>query len=251
VEVIYGRNSVLEALKGRRRVFRVLVADNVKRGGPITDIERAAAAKEVPVQVRPRQQLDTMLRSTNHQGVAAEVEDYPYADIDDILTVAREHKEPPLILLLDTVQDPQNFGTLLRTSEAIGVHGIVLPERRSVQVTPAVCHVSVGACEHLAIVQVTNLVRTIEELKQIGVWIVGLEGVPEAKLYTEFDYSSPVGIVVGSEGFGLSRLTKQKCDELVKLPMRGRISSLNAAVAGSIVLYEVWRQRYGSPVAEA
>lgn len=244
MDVIYGRNAVLEALRGRRRVRKVVFADNIKRGGPIAEIESTALNKGVQVQTAPRSNVDGMARGANHQGVIAEVAPYPYVDLEDIIEHARELKESPLLLLLDTLQDPQNFGSLLRSCEGVGVHGVVLPERRSVEVTPAVCHVSAGACEHMLIARVTNLVRSIEDLKRAGVWVVGLEGLPEAQLYIDFDYTTPVAVVVGSEGYGLSRLTREKCDALVCIPMRGRISSLNAAVAGSVVLYEAWRQRY-------
>ncbi|MCL5256541.1 MAG: 23S rRNA (guanosine(2251)-2'-O)-methyltransferase RlmB [Chloroflexi bacterium] len=246
MDVIYGRNAILEALRGRRRVRKVIFADNIKRGGPVAEIESTALAKGVQVQVLPRSNVDGMARGTNHQGVIAEAAPYPYAGLEDIVERARESRENPLILLLDTLQDPQNFGSLLRSCEAVGVHGVVLPEHRSVEVTPAVCHVSAGACEHMLIARVTNLARAIEDLKKLGVWVAGLEGLPGAQLHIEFDYTAPVAVVVGSEGYGLSRLTREKCDALIRIPMRGRINSLNAAVAGSVVLYEAWRQRYGA-----
>jgi 23S rRNA (guanosine2251-2'-O)-methyltransferase len=146
-------------------------------------------------------------------------------------------------LILDSLQDPQNLGTLLRTAEVVGAHGVIIPRHRAAEITPAVCNASAGAVEHLLVAQVTNLVRTMEELKEGGVWIVAVENLPEAKDYRSVDLNMPLALVVGSEGHGLSRLVRERCDLWIKLPMRGKIHSLNAAVAGSIALYEAWQQR--------
>ncbi len=243
LEVLYGRNAVHEMLcAGRRRCEKVLVAEGVQESGTLSLILALAVQKSIPVQRVPRQQLDS-LGPVNHQGVAAQVGDYPYVDVDDMLDLARKRSEPPFVLILDSVQDPQNLGTLLRTAEVVGVHGVVIPRRRAAQITPAVSNASAGAVEHLLIAQVTNLVRTMEELKGKGVWVVGLESLPEAQYYCEADLNIPLALVVGSEGRGLSRLVRERCDFWVKLPMRGKINSLNVAVAGSIALYEAWRQR--------
>lgn len=245
LEVLYGRNAVHEMLRaGRRRCEKVLVAEGVQESGTLSFILALAAEKSIPVQRVPRQQLDN-LGPVNHQGVAAQVAPYPYVDVDDILDLARQRNEPPFLLLLDSVQDPQNLGTLLRTAEVVGVHGMVIPRHHAAQITPAVSNASAGAVEHLLIAQVTNLVRTMEELKGKGVWIVGLENLPQAQDYREADLNMPLALVVGSEGRGLSRLVRERCDFWIKLPMRGKISSLNVAVAGSIALYEAWRQREG------
>jgi 23S rRNA (guanosine2251-2'-O)-methyltransferase len=173
----------------------------------------------------------------------AEASDYPYASVEQMLALASERDEPPWLLLLDCLQDPQNLGTLLRTAEVLGVHGIVLPERRAVQVTPAVVSASSGASEHLLIARVTNLVRAMNALKQQDVWIAGLEDMPEATPPWQADLRGPMAVVVGSEGRGIRRLVRETCDLSICLPMRGQVNSLNAAVAGSVALYEIARQR--------
>jgi 23S rRNA (guanosine2251-2'-O)-methyltransferase len=173
----------------------------------------------------------------NAQGVALETGDYIYASAEDILRLARTRNEAPFLLLLDHLQDPQNFGTLMRTAEAMGVHGIVIPERRAVAVTPAVSNASAGAVEHMLITKVVNLNRTIDELKERNIWVFGLDGSAETPLIAQANFKGALALVVGSEGEGLSRLTREKCDFLVRIPMHGQIESLNAAVAGSIALY--------------
>jgi 23S rRNA (guanosine2251-2'-O)-methyltransferase len=190
-----------------------------------------------------RKKLDRMGGEVNHQGLAAEVSGYPYSDLPVLLDVASMRNEPPLLLLLDHLQDPQNLGSLLRSAEATGLHGVLIPRRRAAGVTPAVVRASAGAAEHVHIVQVTNVVRAMEWLKAYGVWLAGLDAVPDAQLYTDADLSGPLGLVVGSEGAGLSRLVREICDFLVRIPMQGQVGSLNAAVAGAVVLYEVRRQR--------
>ena len=179
--------------------------------------------------------------SEGHQGVVAEVSGYPYAALDDV--PASRLTRLPLFLVLDCVQDPQNLGTLLRTAEAVGVEGVVIAKDRAAEITPAVVNVSSGATEHLAIAQVTNIARALQTLKESDLWIVGLEDVHGAQDYATVDLRGPLAIVVGSEGQGIRRLVRETCDVLVKLPMRGAVSSLNVAVAGSIVLYETLRQR--------
>ena len=175
--------------------------------------------------------------------MAIEAGEYPYATLDDCLQRAKEVGEPPLLLMLDHLQDPQNLGTLIRTAEAMGVHGIIIPERRSAEVTAAVSNASAGAVEHLLVAQVTNINRTIDELKKDGIWVCGLAGEPEVQPLEEANLAGGLAVVVGSEADGLSRLTREKCDFLVRLPMHGQVESLNAAVAGSIVLYAARRAR--------
>ncbi len=242
-DVLYGRNAVREALRaGRRKVHKLILAQGTKETGIIADMVTLANKSGIPIQRVERQQLDKIGR-VNHQGVAAETSPYPYVELEQILAEPKKKQEMPLLLALDCLQDPQNFGTLLRTAEIVGVHGVVIPKRRAVRVTPAVVNASAGATEHLLVAQVTNLARTLEELKPQGLWIVGLEDVPQAQPYDQSDLKMPLVLVVGSEGQGMHRLVKETCDLLIKLPMRGKIGSLNAAVAGSIALYEVWRQR--------
>lgn len=242
-EILYGRNAVREALRaGRRTFYKLLLAQGVKERGAVTDIVAIAGEREVPIQQVERQRLDG-IGDVNHQGVAAEASPYPYADLDDILAAAEENREMPLLLLLDCLQDPQNLGSLFRTAEIVGIHGVVIPRRRAASITPAVVNSSAGAVEHLLVARVTNLVRTMKAVKNEGLWVVGLEDVPEAQIYHEVDLNVPLALVVGSEGRGMRRLVRETCDFLIKLPMRGKIGSLNAAVAGSIALYEARRQR--------
>jgi 23S rRNA (guanosine2251-2'-O)-methyltransferase len=242
-EILYGRNAVREALRaGRRKIYQLVLAQGTKETGIIADIAALASKSKAPIQRVERQQLDR-LGAFNHQGVAVEAARYPYVELEAILTEADERQETPLLLMLDCLQDPQNFGALLRTAEVAGVHGVVIPKRRAVGITPAVVNSSAGATEHLLVARVTNLVRTMEELKTKGLWMVGLENVPQAQPYHQSDLRMPLALVVGSEGRGMGRLVRETCDTLIRLPMRGKVSSLNAAVAGSIALYEVWRQR--------
>ena len=243
LEILYGRNAVHEALRaGRRRCERLLLAEGVQESSTMTGILRLAAQRSLPIKQVNRRQLDA-LGPVNHQGIAAQMGAYPYVEVEAILALAGQRNEPPLLLLLDCLQDPQNLGTLLRTAEVVGVHGVAIPRHRAAEITPAVSNASAGAVEHLLVAQVTNLVRTMEELKEKGVWIVGLENLTEAQDYHQVDLNMPLALVVGSEGRGLSRLVRERCDLWIRLPMRGHIDSLNAAVAGSIALYEMWRQR--------
>jgi 23S rRNA (guanosine2251-2'-O)-methyltransferase len=243
LEILYGRNAVHETLlAGRRRCEGLLLAEGVRERGTMAQILQLAAERKIPVKQLNRRQLDE-LGPINHQGIAAQVEAYPYVEVETMRELARQRNESPLLLLLDCLQDPQNLGTLLRTAEVVGVHGVAIPRHRAAEITPAVSNASAGAVEHLYVAQVTNLVRTMEELKEQGVWIVGLENLPEAQDYHQADLNMPLALVVGGEGQGLSRLVRERCDLWIKLPMRGKIGSLNAAVAGSIALYEIWRQR--------
>jgi len=242
-ETLYGRNAVYESLRaGRREFYRLLLADTVRAADIIADILTLAERAKVPVERVPRRHLD-WLGEANHQGVALEASEYPYVDVDDILTECARRAEHPFLLLLDLLQDPQNVGTLLRTAEAVGIHGVVIQQRRAVGITPAVVHTSAGATEHLLIAQVPNLPETIERLKDRDIWVVGLEAVRGAQRYDQADLTGPLALVVGSEGEGLRRLVQERCDRMVQLPMAGKVTSLNAAVAGSVVLYEAWRQR--------
>lgn len=241
--VLYGRNAVREALRARRRKLRMLLlAEGVREAGVAELLELAEQAGLRTTQV-PRSALDDLTGGANHQGVALEAGPYPYVDVDRILALAAQRDEQPLLLLLDHLQDPQNVGTLLRTAEVVAVHGVVLPDRRAAAVTPAVVNASSGAVEHLLIAQTTNLVQTIEGLKQHGVWIAGLEDDPRALPFDTQRSDLPLALVVGAEGPGLGRLVREHCDFLLRLPMAGQLASLNASVAGSIALYSLWRGR--------
>jgi 23S rRNA (guanosine2251-2'-O)-methyltransferase len=202
-----------------------------------------AEGASVPVQSVERQDLDKIGGEVNHQGLAAEVSGYPYADLSAVLGIIHETGQPAFLLLLDHLKDPQNLGALLRTAEAVGVHGVVIPHRRAAGVTAAAVRASAGAAEHVHVAQVSNLAQAMERLRGKGIWLAGLEAVANAQLYTEANLSGPLGLVVGSEGRGLARLVRETCDFLVRLPMHGQVQSLNAATAGAIALYEARRQR--------
>jgi 23S rRNA (guanosine2251-2'-O)-methyltransferase len=250
-EWLYGRHAVEEALRaGRRKVFRVLLAEG--GGGRqasdtsrrLAEIEAAARAAGVPVERAPASRLDALTRvGHHHQGVAAEVGPFRYASLADVTGLCRGAGNSALVLLLDSIQDPQNFGALLRSAEAVGVTAVVMLERRQVEVTPAVVNASAGAVEHLQVCLANNLPRAIEALQEAGLWVYALQDEPGAVLYTAADLRGPVGLVVGSEGQGVGRLVRERCDGALALPMVGKVESLNAAVAGSVALYEVLRQR--------
>lgn len=249
-ELLYGRNAVREALRARRRALRRLVISrSVQESGIIADIIRLAEQASVPVERIDRQALDRQLRDANHQGVMLETGPYPYVELDECLQAAADRREPALLLLLDHLQDPQNIGTLLRTAEAVGCHGVVIPGRRAAEITPAVVNASSGAVEHLRVAMVTNLAQTIEELQRTGIWVAGLEQDEAAKDIDTVDLDLPLALVIGAEGTGMARLVRERCDFLVRLPIVGQVGSLNAAVAGSIAIYHAWRQRFRS-VAE-
>ncbi len=238
--MVYGRNPVREVLASGQAVQRLLYSDDHAR--EIQFLVAQASSRGIVAQQVGRAILDQAARGGNHQGIAAELPDRAEASLEEALELAQGRGEPPLLLLLDHLQDPQNFGTLLRTADAAGVHGVVFPEHRAAGVTPAVVRASAGAIEHLLVINAGNLVQAIEELQRKRVWVVGLDQEAEQPFW-EMDASLPLALVVGSEGSGLSRLAKKRCDFLVRIPSRGRVASLNAAVAGSIVLYDVWRRR--------
>jgi 23S rRNA (guanosine2251-2'-O)-methyltransferase len=241
-EWIGGRNPVFETLRARRRhVFQLLVSEGAQEKGRLAEIIDQCQQRKTPVERLPRQRLDKLLGS-NHQGVALEVSGYPYRALQDILVFAHSQQEPALVLVLDALQDPQNLGSLLRTAEGVGVHGVVLPLRQAAAVTPAVVSASSGASEHMLIAQV-NLAQAIETLKAEGIWVVGLENGPQAELPQRLRLDGPLALVVGSEGQGMRPLVRSACDMLMRLPMRGQVDSLNAAVAGSVALYLIWQRR--------
>lgn len=228
---IYGRNPVLEALRaGRAR--RVLVARGVE-GWLLKELERLGA----PYTLVPRIELDTLLRTTHHQGIAAEVEDPPYASLEDALRLAASRKEPPLLVALDGVTDPRNYGAMIRSALALGAHGVVSEERRAAPLSPLALKASAGAALKLPVVKVKNLPRTLKALKEEGLWVYGLD-VRGEKAPWELDYARPLVLVVGSEGEGMRRLVRETCDELFRIPIREEAESLNASVALGIALYQ-------------
>lgn len=240
-EWIYGRNPVYETLQAQRRqAFRLQIAQGVQLKGRLDECLQIARRRKLPVENVPRQVLDRM--ADGHQGIALEVSGYPYQTLADILDRAIEQNEPPFILILDTLQDPQNLGALLRTAEITGVHGVLLPLARTVTITPAVVNASAGASEHLLVAQ-ANLAQSIAQLKEADIWVVGLDSGPEARPPNEVRLDGRLAMVVGSEGQGMRGLVRDSCDLLLRLPMRGKIESLNAAIAGSVGLYLAWQAR--------
>lgn len=240
-EFIYSRNAVYETLRARRRdVFKIQIAEGAQEKGRLAEILQMAKDRHILVEKTPRARLDKIHQ--NHQGVVAEVSGYSYNDVVEILELANRKNEAPFILLLDSLNDPQNFGTLLRTAEAVGVHGVVIPLAHTVEVTPAVVNASSGASEHLLIAR-ANLAQAIDALKEAEVWVVGLDQAGAELEANSRHLKGPLGLVVGSEGEGIRALVRSKCDIVLKLPMRGRIESLNAAVAGSVALYLAYLAR--------
>lgn len=240
-EWITGRNPVFEVLTARRRqIYSLRLSQSAQEKGRLADIVAECTNIGIPIERVSRQVLDNM--TAEHQGVALQTSGYPYSSLDDILAASRERNEPPFVLILDTLQDPQNLGTLLRSAEIVGVHGVLLPYRRTATVTPAVVNASSGASEHLLVAQ-TNLAQAINSLKEENTWIIGLEARPGAQLPSDVSLRGAIALVVGNEARGMRRLTRDSCDVLMQLPMRGNIDSLNAAVAGSITLYLAWQAR--------
>ncbi|NLY76409.1 MAG: 23S rRNA (guanosine(2251)-2'-O)-methyltransferase RlmB [Firmicutes bacterium] len=240
-EQIEGRNPVLEALRAGHPINKVYVFQNGK-SGPMRTIIELARKKGIPVHPVAAQVLDRMAATRNHQGVIAVAAEWKYASIDQILHNSTLNNEPPLIVVLDGVEDPQNLGSIIRSAEAAGAHGIIIPERRAAGLTATVSRASAGAVEYLPIARVTNLTKTIRELKKAGLWFTGIETNGEIELY-QADLSGAIGLVLGGEGRGISRLVAEECDQIVKLPLWGRVNSLNVSVAAGIALYEVRRVR--------
>ncbi len=243
-QYLYGRWSVLESLRaGRRNFQQLLLAEGIDEKGTVEAIQAAGQQRGVDLRRVPRRVIDDLSKNANHQGVALRTGDYPYVDLDAILQTAAGQNEKPFLLILDLLKDPQNAGTLLRVADSVGVHGIVLQERRGVEVTPAVVNASSGAVEHLNVSIVTNLVTAMRHLKEEGVWLVGLDIGPDVMTLDQVDLNRPIALVMGSEGEGLRRLVRETCDMRITIPMRGHVHSLNVATAGSIALYAAWQAR--------
>ena len=243
-EWITGRNPVFEVLRSKRRhVFRLMLLRGVKQDGHLPEILRMARERKVQVVEAQRQQLDTI--DKHNQGMALEASEYPYAALEDLLAHAKASGEAPFFLLLDLIQDPQNLGSLLRTAELMGVHGVIMPSSQSAQITPGVVHASSGGTEHLLVAQY-NLAQAIDRIKQLDdVWVYGLDASPKARPVQQLRLSGGVALVVGNEGEGLRSLVRNKCDDLMSLAQYGKLDSLNAAVAGSIALYLARQARQG------
>ncbi|SNS38736.1 23S rRNA (guanosine2251-2'-O)-methyltransferase [Anaerovirgula multivorans] len=238
---VEGRNPVMEALKSEREIDKILVAKGAKEGS-INKVIGMAKDKGVFIQYVERQKLNEIAESNNHQGVIALVAAYKYTEVEDILEIARRKGEKPFVILLDEIMDPHNLGSIMRTADAVGVHGIVIPKRRSVGLTATVAKTSAGAIEYVPVAKVSNIAQTIDKLKQEGLWIVGADMSGDKDYYHE-DMKDAIALVIGNEGKGISRLIKEKCDFLVKIPMVGKVASLNASVAAATLMYEVFRQK--------
>lgn len=238
---VEGRNSVIELLESGRDINKIFVAKGEKHGS-INKILALAKEHKVIVTEVERSKINSMSQTNNNQGVIAIVPPFNYCEVDDILNFAKEKNEDPFIVILDGIEDPHNLGSIIRTAETAGVHGIIIPKRRAAQVNSTVNKVSAGAVEHMKIARVNNITETIRYLKENDLWICGTDINTNTYYYNQ-DFKMPIGIVIGSEGFGMSRLVKENCDFLVKIPMKGKITSLNASVSAGIVMYEVVKQR--------
>lgn len=241
--IIEGRNPIIEALKNNRSIEKIMV-NKASKEGSIKKILAMAKENKVIIQEVDRHKLDEMSESHAHQGVIAITSDYRYYDLDEILEIPKEKGEDPFFILLDGITDPHNLGSIIRTADAVGAHAVIIPKRRSVQITPIVAKASAGAVEYLPVCKVTNIVNTIKTLKENGLWIAAVD--MDGYTFYQQNLGGPLGLVVGSEGEGISRLVKQNCDFTVSMPMSGNVTSLNASVAGGILLYEVYRQRNAS-----
>ena len=238
---IEGRNSVIELLKAGKDINKLYIQKG-ERKGSILEIIKLAKQNKIIMSEIEKTKLDQMSETKNHQGVIAIVPPYEYADVDDILDAAKKKNEDPFIIILDEIEDPHNLGSIIRTAECAGAHGIIIPKRRSALVNSTVVKTSAGATSHMKVARVNNLNETIEYLKEHNVWVYGTDMLGSS-YYDEQDYKGGVAIVVGSEGEGMGRLIKEKCDFLIKIPMKGKINSLNASVSAAIVMYEVMKQR--------
>lgn len=239
-EFIMGRHPVSEAIKSGREINKIWV--NEQGQGTSKQLIQEAKQKNILVQLVPKQKLDQLVQSSQHQGVVASVAAYKYFEIDDMLELASKRGELPFLILLDELEDPHNFGSVLRTADAVGAHGVIIPKRRAVGLTSVVAKASTGAIEYIPVARVTNIARTMDMLKKQGIWFVGTDATAKED-YRQLDVTMPVCLVIGNEGKGISRLVKEKCDFLTRIPMVGKVTSLNASVAASLLMYEVYRKR--------
>ncbi len=242
-QYVVGRNPVLEILKADKEVEKLYVLKGELQGS-INKIIGIAKDRKIIIQQVDRAKLDSMSDGNAHQGVVALITDYKYATIEDILNKAEEKQQPPFVIILDEIEDPHNLGAIIRTAECAGAHGVIIPKRRSAQVNQTVYKSSAGAVEHMLVAKINNVVNTIEELKDKGLWVYGAD-INGADYHFNTSLKGAIALVIGNEGKGMSRLVKEKCDVLVKIPMEGKISSLNASNAAAILIYEVFRQNHG------
>ncbi len=239
-DIIYGKNPISEALEAGHEINKMLLLEG-SRDRNLQKIIETARSKKILLQFVERKMLDKIAEGENHQGVIAYISPYEYYEVDALLQIARDKSEPPFLIICDEITDPHNLGSIIRTANAVGAHGVIIPKRRSAAINQTVVKTSCGAVEYVPVARVTNITQTIKALQKEGVWIVGTEmGAP---IYDEANLTGSIGIVVGNEGDGISRLVKESCDFMVSLPMMGAVSSLNASVACGVVMYEVVRQR--------
>ena len=241
-EMLVGRNAVKEALRSGREIDSLLVAAGSRRGA-LNDILRKAKELKIPVKEVDSKRLDILCGNASHQGIIAMVAAHEYSTIEDILHIASQKNEPPFIVIADGISDPHNLGAIIRTAECAGAHGVIIPSRRAVGLNFTVAKAAAGALEHIKVARVSNISSTLDELKTRGLWIYGAD--MSGKSYCKEDLAGAVAIVVGSEGFGISRLVKEKCDVILSIPLCGKVNSLNASVAAGIIMCEVSRQRLG------
>ena len=238
--IIFGRNPVLEAIRSGREIDRLYIAHGVTSGS-ISEIIAKCSARGILIKEISSQKLDYYCNGGNHQGVALMIASHEYSTVEEILEFAKTRNESPFIIICDEIEDPHNLGAIIRTAESCGVHGIIIPKRRSASLNATVAKTSAGALEYMRVARVTNIANTIDLLKKEGVWIFGAD--MDGKDYKKFDYSVPLALIIGNEGKGIGTLTRKKCDEIISLPMRGKINSLNASVAAGILMYEVLKHR--------
>ncbi len=246
-EWVYGRRPVMEVLRaGRRHLYEAVLPGGGRDSPDVAELRALLVTAGIPMRPMLRTELDQLAAGGNHQGVALRVGGYPYISLEQVIHDVQARPDA-LTLLLDHIEDPQNVGSLLRSAEAAGVTGVILPEDRAAAITPAVVRASAGASEHLRVARTVNLVRAMKLLQEAGIWLAGLDTGEDTRLYTGLDYNGRTGIVVGAEGKGIGRLVRESCDFVAHIPMRGKVASLNAGVAGGIMLFEVARQRAASP----
>jgi 23S rRNA (guanosine2251-2'-O)-methyltransferase len=241
-EFIVGKNPVIEALRAGHTINKIWIAEGSQKG-QMTKVIQLAKEQGVLVQNAPKKKLEQLVDSSNHQGVVASIAAYEYAELDDLFALANKRNEEPFFLILDEVEDPHNLGSIMRTADAVGAHGIIIPKRRAVGLTQTVAKASTGAIEYIPVVRVTNIARTMDDLKKRGLWFAGTDA-KGSEDYRQASFDMPIGLVIGSEGKGISRLIKEKCDFLIHIPMVGQVTSLNASVAASLLMYEVHRKRH-------
>ncbi|MCJ7514531.1 MAG: 23S rRNA (guanosine(2251)-2'-O)-methyltransferase RlmB [Dehalococcoidia bacterium] len=244
--IIEGKNPVIELLKSGHPVTKILLADGIKPGDAVTEILRLAQAQKIPLERVPRHIMDKQSTTDANQGVIAYAAVKNNISLDDLLVISAKKSEPPLYVILDGIEDPQNLGSILRTACASGIHGVIIRERRAAGLTASVAKASAGAMWYVPVASVSSIAGAIETLKKNNIWVIGIDRSGQVE-YTQMDFRSPAAIVIGSEGKGLSELVRKRCDFLAHIPMQGEITSLNASVAAALVMYEAFKQRKGNP----